>query len=54
MRTLKKKQEGHYRLQEGVKGEVRLVERCFYLGNTALADAMEIVKAAREKEPQIF
>jgi transposase-like protein len=54
MRTLKKKQEGLYRLQEGIKGEVRLVERCFYLGNNALADAMEILKSALEKEPQIF
>lgn len=51
MRTLKKKQEGFYRLQEGIKGEVRLVERCFYLGNTALADTMEILKSALEKEP---
>lgn len=54
MRTLKKKQDGLYRLQEGVKGEVRLVERCFYLGNTALADAMELLKSVMEKDPQAF
>lgn len=49
MRTLKKKQEGLHRLLEGVKGEVRLVERCFYLGNTVLARCNGAIKISDGK-----
>lgn len=42
MRSIKKGQGSAYRIQPGVKGEVRLVEYCFHLGRSPLADAMEL------------
>ena len=42
MRSIKKGQGSAYRIQPGIKGEVRLVEYCFHLGKSALADALEI------------
>lgn len=46
MRSLKKGQGSAYRIQDGITGEVRLVERCFNLGKSALADAMDMLDQA--------
>lgn len=53
MRSLKKKQDGVFRLQNGVMGEVRLVERCFHLGKSALTQALEMLQDTLEKEQTI-
>ena len=50
MRSLKKGQGRAYRIQKGIMGEVRLVERCFHLGNSAIADAMEMLTKAFQNE----
>ena len=42
---MKKGQAGASQYQEGVQGEVRLVERCFHVGEYALAEVMKIVNA---------
>jgi hypothetical protein len=34
----------------GIKGEVRLVDRCFHLGDCALAEAMKITKHYLENQ----
>lgn len=52
MRSLKKGQASFYCLQGGVRGEVRLIERCFHIGNCAITDAMEILNKLYQ-EPQI-
>ncbi len=41
MRSIKKGQGSAYRIQEGVMGEVRLVERCFQLGKSPIAELVE-------------
>lgn len=45
MRSLKKGQARAFQFQEGIRGEVRLVERCFHVGNCALAKVMNILNA---------
>jgi transposase, IS6 family len=50
MRSLKKGQGSIYRIQEGITGEIRLVERCFNIGKCALADAMDMLADALQKE----
>ena len=42
MRAIKKGQTSVYQLQPGIKGVVRLVERCFHLGDSALTEALNI------------
>lgn len=54
MRILKKRQDGLYRLREGVKGEMRIVERCFYLGKNVLAEAMELIEEAIQKDSPLL
>ncbi|WP_441302621.1 hypothetical protein [Chitinimonas sp. BJB300] len=43
MRALKKRQARAFQIQDGIRGEVRLVERAFGLGLNALAEAIEHV-----------
>lgn len=43
MRALKKQQARAFQIQDGIRGEVRLVERAFGLGRNALAEAIEHV-----------
>ena len=44
MRAFQKGQARAWCLQPGVKGEVRLIERAFDIGPTALAEAMEVLR----------
>lgn len=53
MRMIKKKQTRAYHIFDGVKGEIRLIERCFGLGNCALADAMQAVNEAVRQNPDL-
>jgi hypothetical protein len=50
MRSLKKGQGSIYRIQEGITGEIRLVERCFNIGKCALADVMDMLADAFQKD----
>ena len=50
MRSLKKGQARAFQYQEGIRGEVRLVERCFNLGDCAIAEVMKMVNAHFQKE----
>ena len=43
MRAIKKKQASIWQFQDGVAGEMRLVERMFGLGKSALAEVIEMV-----------
>jgi transposase, IS6 family len=45
MRMLKKAQASAFQYQPGIKGEVRLVERCFNLGDSAIAEVMKIINS---------
>ncbi len=45
MRVLKKRQARIFQIQDGIRGEVRLVERAFDLGPNALAEAIEHFRA---------
>ena len=53
MRMLKKGQGKAFQIQEGIRGEVRLVERVFNLGLCALAEALERIKTEMEKDPEL-
>ena len=44
MHSLKKGQGRAYCLQDGIKGEVRLIERCFHVGKSVISEAMETVR----------
>ncbi|WP_372364928.1 IS6 family transposase [Candidatus Uabimicrobium sp. HlEnr_7] len=50
MRTLKKGQAKIFQLQKGIIGEVRLVERCFKLGDCAIAEMMKILESDLEMQ----
>jgi transposase-like protein len=50
MRSLKKGQARVFQVQPGILGEVRLVERCFHLGNCALTEVMTILNAHFQPE----
>ncbi len=50
MRALKKGQASIYQLQKGIIGEVRLVERCFHLGESVFAEFMQIANLYFENE----
>jgi len=50
MRSLKKGQARAFQYQEGIRGEVRLVERCFNLGDCAIAEVMKIMNAHFQQE----
>lgn len=43
MNALKKGQADAWKFQNGIKGEVRLVERAFGIGDSALKEVMKIV-----------
>jgi transposase, IS6 family len=43
MRALRKGQARPWCIQPGIKGEVRLIERAFCIGPSALAEAVELV-----------
>jgi hypothetical protein len=43
MRAIKKGQTRAWHIQSGITGVVRLTERIFHLGNSAIADAMEML-----------
>jgi len=53
MRMIKKKQTRAYHIFDGVKGEIRLIERCFGLGNSVMADLMEFVHEALKRNPEL-
>lgn len=44
MRMLKKGQGKMFQIQEGIRGEVRLVERCFHLGDNVITDMINFIK----------
>jgi transposase-like protein len=44
MHALKKGQGSAFRLQKGVEGERRLIERCFNLGKSALRESIEMLQ----------
>jgi transposase-like protein len=48
MRSIKKGQGKAYCIQKGVMGEVRLVERCFQLGKSPIAELVEWFNAQTE------
>jgi len=48
MRALKKGQGRAFQFQPGIKGEVRLIERCFNLGDCAIAEVMKIASQCLE------
>ena len=50
MRSLKKGQANAFQYQKGVQGEVRLVERCFNLGPSSMAEAIQLLKTALSSE----
>lgn len=45
MHALRKGQTDAWRLQAGVRGEVRLIERAFGLGQPVMAEVMQFVEA---------
>ena len=45
MRALKKVQASAFQYQNGIQGEVRLIERGFNLGDSAIAEVMNILNA---------
>ena len=50
MRALKKGQASAFQYQKGIQGEVRLIERCFNLGDSAIAEVMKMLNAHLQKE----
>jgi len=50
MRTLKKGQGRAFQFQPGIKGEVRLIERCFNLGDCALTEVIKIASQYLENQ----
>lgn len=44
MRALRKGQARPWCLQSGIRGEVRLIERAFGIGPSALTEAMDMIK----------
>ena len=50
MRALKKGQASAFQYQKGIQGEVRLVERCFNLGDCSIAEVMKIMNAHFQQE----
>jgi len=53
MRAIKKGQGGVLKFQKGIKGEVRLIERAFYLGKNAIAEVVEFINEELEKNPEL-
>ena len=50
MRALKKGQARAFQFQPGIKGEVRLVERCFNIGDCALTEVMKLASQHLENQ----
>jgi hypothetical protein len=50
MRSPKKGQASAFQVQEGILGEIRLVERCFHVGDCALAEGMTMMNTHFQKE----
>ena len=53
MRMLKKGQGRTYQSQEGIRGEVRMIERAFGLGKTVMEEMVASLKIAIEKSPRL-
>ena len=53
MRMLKKGQGQHFQIQEGIRGEVRLIESAFGLGPSILADTMDFLKEKISENPEL-
>lgn len=53
MLSLKKGQAKYFQYQHEIREEVRLVERCFGLGNCVIADAMEYIKQIIHDNPEL-
>ena len=53
MRAIRKHQARPYQLQEGVKGEVRLIERMFHLGKSAMAEVIQKIQEQINNDPEI-
>ena len=53
MRMLKKGQGKAYQIQEGIQGEVRLIERAFGLGPSARTKSREWLKQAIIQDPEL-
>ena len=51
MHMLKKGQGEAFQIQDGIRGQVRLVERVFHIGPCALAEAMQLIQQEMEKDP---
>ena len=51
MRMLKKGQGQAFQIQDGIRGEVRLVERAFNFGPCALAEALNRIQEEMDKDP---
>ena len=49
MRAIKKRQDRAFRLQPGVRGEVRLVERAFGIGPDMMSELMSLHGAELER-----
>ncbi len=50
IRTLKKGQSRDFQFQEGTRGEVRLVDRCFHIGGCALVEVMKMASLHLENQ----
>lgn len=53
MHSLRKGQGRFAQIQRGIKGEVRMVERAFYLGKNAIAEAMDMINDEIRKNPEL-
>ena len=53
MRALRKKQASAFQFQPGIQGEVRLIERAFDLGDSALAESRAHLKRLSPKTSRI-
>ena len=53
MRALKKGQAKFFQFQDGVIGEKRLIERCFYIGESSLTEAWGMIKDQIENTDNI-
>lgn len=51
MNALKKRQADAWKLQDGIRGEVRLVERAFGIGDSPLKELMKIIDQQSELAP---
>ncbi len=54
MRAIKKGQTRIGHIQKGIKGEVRLIERAFGIGDSALAEAVKILEQELAANPDLY